>query len=91
MTHWQSGVLPGLLIGLVACGLTVAVVVIAAPSESDVAGRKAAAARWEAEHEATPETWARCRSLCGDAAALLPFGNFGRVQCSCLPSGTVTR
>jgi hypothetical protein len=43
---------------------------------------------WQAEHTASPETWAKCRAICGDAAALLPTGDGSvLVACSCVTSG----
>ena len=44
---------------------------------------------WQREHRASPETWAACRAVCGESAALLPQGHGAEwVTCSCVPAGS---
>lgn len=52
--------------------------------DESMTARKAERASWEKNHTASAETWAACRAICGEAAALVPVGD-GRewVTCAC--------
>jgi hypothetical protein len=59
-----------------------------APSPEERADEQAGYRKhWDAVCAATPETWAKCKAVCGEGAAMLPGGENACVRCSCLPTG----